>query len=407
MADISGLTKEAQIVMKSSTSGAALTAAAENAAELEGVFSVYNDERYYLELADGVFYNMSYAVAVMESEDKATWYKTAEEAVAAYYEQEGLAKGLYLRVGTADVALTLAGDANLNLAGYNVTVAGEGTVYGFDSANDDYSGYGLLTVAEGAEIEIAPELRILKNRYIAVPENGAYGFHRLAMWLSDVTLRTNNPGMYYKAAYQCDEVLSELVDSYGVALSLNAVPTLEFATEAGVKYTQYDGEAFAANRNGSLVNTNSGAVVGILKEKNSAETNTANLNRVIYANAYITFTMENGETHTVISDSVNAGKTVADEDFKGTAYSLYDILLAVNENWDSYSAEDKKIIEDFLLNWSSKITTGAAMELMGKLNNIVQNQKTEIASLSARRGAPMQNAKCRMQNAKCRMQNAK
>jgi hypothetical protein len=336
------------------------------------VFSVYDDERYYLELADGVFYSVSCAVAVMESEDKATWYKTTEEAVAAYYAEGGFEKGLYLRVGTENVTLTLAGNANLNLAGYDVTVAGEGTVYGFDSANDDYNGYGLLTIAEDAEIEIAPELRILKNRYIAVPENGAYGFHRLAMWLSDVTLRTNNPGMYYKAAYQCDAVLAELVDSYGVALSLNAVPTIDFANEAGTKYTQYGNEAFAANREGSLVNTNSGAVVGILKEKNSAETNTANLKRVIYANAYITFTMENGETHTVISDSINAGKTVADEDFKGTAYSLYDILLAVNENWAKYSADDQATIVAFLETWAPLVTTDAALELMCKLTNIVK-----------------------------------
>lgn len=371
VADISGLTAEAQIVVAKGAAGD-INVKLENAEALAEVFSAYNDERYYIVLADGVFYNMSYEVAVMESEENATWYKTAEEAVAAYYAEGGFEKGLYLRVGTADVALTLAGDANLNLAGYDVTVAGEGTVYGFDSANDDYSGYGLLTIAEEAEIEIAPELKILKNRYIAVPENGAYGFHRIAMWLDTVTLRTNNPGMYYKAAYQCDDVLAELVDSYGVALSLNAVPTIDFANEAGTKYTQYGNEDFAANRHGSLVHTNSGAVVGILKEKNSAETNTANLNRVIYANAYITFTMENGETHTVISDSINAGKTVADEDFGGKAYSLYDILLAMNENWDSYSAEDKKIIEDFLLNWSSKITTAAAMELMGKLNNIVK-----------------------------------
>ena len=309
-------------------------------------------------------------MAIMSAEDEAVWYKTAEEAIAAYYAEGGFEKELYLRVGHADQAITLAGDAYLNLAGYNLVVSGEGTVYGFDSANDDYDGYGLLTVAEDAEIEIAPELKILKNRYIAVPENGAYGFHRLAMWLSDVTLRTSNPGMYYKAAYQCDAVLAELVDSYGVALSLNAVPTIDFANEAGVKYTQYGNEAFAANRNGTLVNSNSGSVVGILKDKNSAETNTANLNRVIYANAYISFAKD-GWTHTVISDSINAGKTVADEDFKGTAYSLADILLAVNENWENYSDEDKATVGAFLLTWSEKITPAAMQELMGKLDKIV------------------------------------
>ena len=317
-----------------------------------------------------MFYYNGSAMAVMSAEDEAVWYKTAEEAVAAYYAEGGFEKELYLRVGHADQAITLAGDAYLNLAGYDLVVSGEGTVYGFDSANDDYSGYGLLTVAEDAEIEVAAETKLLKNRYINVPEDGKYGFHRLAMWISGVTLRTSNPGMYYKAAYQCDSVLAELVDSYGVALSLKAVPTIDFANESGVKYTWYSGEDFAANRNGSLVNSNSGSIVGILKDKNSAETNTANLNRVIYANAYISFAKD-GWTHTVISDSINAGKTVADEDFKGTAYSLYDILLAVNENWETYSDEDKATIAAFVYAWSDNITPAAMGELMVKLDKIV------------------------------------
>ena len=372
-ADISGLTAEAQIVIASPISGAALSVAFDGAAALADVFTPYNEERYYIELGeDNVFYHNSYAVAVMSDEENATWYKTAEEAVAAYYANGSFEKAEYLRVGVAEVTLTLAGDAYVNMAGYDTTVAGSGTVYGFDSSNDDFSGYSLLTVAEGAEIEIAPETKLLNNRYITVPESGKYGFHRLSMWLSDVTLRTSNPGMYYKAAYQCDSVLAGLVDSYGVALSLNAVPTIDFANEAGTKYTQYGNEDFAANRNGSLVNANSGAVVGILKDKNSQATNTANLSRVIYANAYITFTLEGGETHTVISDSVNAGKTVEDEGFKGTGLSLYDILLKVNENWDSYSAEDQATIVSFLETWAPKIEAAAVADLMSKLTNIAK-----------------------------------
>lgn len=372
-ADISGLSSEAEIAISASAAGNAFTAAYENAATLKDVFVPFDDNRYFIELGeDNVFYCISGEVAIMASEEEATWYKTAEEAVAAYYADGAFAKNLYLRVGTNDVTLTLAGDAYLNLGGYDVTVAGTGTVYGFDYTNDDYNGYTLLTVAEGAEIEIAPETKILKNRYITVPENGKYGFHRLAMWLSDVTLRTSNPGMYYKAAYQCDSVLAGLVDSYGVALSLNAVPGLDFAEASGVKYTQYGNEDFAANRNGSLVNTNSGAVVGILKDKNSQATNTENLSRVIYANAYITFTMEGGATHTVISDSLNAGKTVEDEGFKGTGLSLYDILLKVNENWADYSAEDQATVVAFLEQWAPKVEAATAAELMGKLTNIVK-----------------------------------
>jgi len=369
-ADISGLTAEAQIVIASPISGAALTEAFDGAAALADVFTPYNEERYYIELGeDNVFYHNSYAVAVMSDEENATWYRTAEEAVAAYYANGSFEKAEYLRVGVAEVTLTLAGDAYVNLAGYDTTVAGSGTVYGFDSANDDYNGYGLLTVAEGAEVQIAAETKLLNNRYIAVPEDGQYGFHRLAMWISAVTLRTSNPGMYYKAAYQCDTVLRDAVSAYGIALSLNAVPGLDFAEASGVKYTSYDGSDFAAAYSGTAVNTNSGAIVGILKTRNSQEQNTANLNRHIYANAYITFTFGD-ETHTVVSDSKNIGKTVEDEEFKGTAYSLAEILEAVNENWADYSEEDQATIAGFIQSWAPYVTEATVAELQTKLNNI-------------------------------------
>jgi len=370
-ADISGLTDEAEIVIASPTTNRDITVALEGAETLENVFDTY-DERYYIELGeDNAFYYKGSAMAIMDAEGNERWYKTTDEAMAAYYAEGGFEKGLYLRMSLSGQTVTLAGDAYLNLAGNDVTVAGTGTLYGLDSSNDDYEGYKLVTIAEGAAVEVAAETNLLDKQYIAVCEEGKWGFHRLDMWMVNVVLRTSNPGMYYQAAFQCDTVLRDLVDSFGVAMSLNAVPSIDFANEAGVKYTQYSGEEFAKIHSGTAVNTNSGAIVGILKDKNSQETNAKNLYRNIYVNAYITFNL-GGETLTAICDVENAGKTVYDEGFEGTAYSLADILVAINDNWAAYDEEEQATILAFVETWLPTITDDAQVELLSKLTNIIQ-----------------------------------
>ena len=157
------------------------------------------------------------------------------------------------------------------------------------------------------------------------------------------------------------------MDTYGVALSLQDVPGADFAAED--KYTEYGAEAFAAAYEKNTVNTVSGAVVGILKERNSKETNTANAAREIYANAYLKLNV-GGEELVIMADGNNIGKTAETEDFTGTGYSLMDVLGGVNENWDSYSDEDKATIQSFLEKWAAFITDEAVATLQTALDKI-------------------------------------
>ena len=61
------------------------------------------------------------------------------------------------------------------------------------------------------------------------------------MRLTDVTLRTESCGVYYKGTWGCDSVLAEKIRSYGVAVSLQAMPDEDFATAEGCLYSCYDG----------------------------------------------------------------------------------------------------------------------------------------------------------------------
>ena len=307
------------------------------------------------------------AAAGYIAEDGAkAWFKTNNEAIAAY--QHSANAYVLLTGETAEIPETLA-EINIRLAGKDVTVSGTATVNGSDAENDDYAGNGKLIPAEGAELTVNPVAIASSKRYIALQgEDGSWTFHRLTMYMDTVTLRTEgNPGIYYKATYKGDEALKELVDSYGVALSLQDMPGTDF--ETADKFTAYDGADFAAAYKNGTVNTTSGAVVGIMKERNSKATNTANANMPIYANAYLKLNIA-GEELLIMADSGNIGKKASDEGFSGTAYSLLDVLDGVNENWDKYSDEEKGTIGAFLEKWAAFITEEAVAQLQTQLDKI-------------------------------------
>ena len=295
-----------------------------------------------------------------------TWYQTNAEALAAYQHSENAY--VILAGETAEIPETIT-ELNVDIAGHEVTFSGNANIKGSDSANDNYAKNGKIIVAEGAQITAEPVVMRDAKRYIALQdETGAWSFHRLTMYMNTVTLRTEgNPGIYYKAIYQCDAILRDLVDSYGVALSLQDMPGADF--ETADKYTAYTGEDFAEAYKSNKVNTVSGAVTGIMKERNSKECNTLNANMEIYANAYLKLNIGE-ESLLIMADGKNQGKTSADEDFTGTAYSLFEVLEGVNENWANYSDEEKVTIATFIEKWASQVTEEAAALLQSSLNNI-------------------------------------
>ena len=81
---------------------------------------------------------------------------------------------------TADTEITLSGETLVvDLAGYNLTVKGTGTVRGFDTANDTYDhlACGVLTAEEGITCDSrfdAPNGAC----YVALTEGSYTTFHR-------------------------------------------------------------------------------------------------------------------------------------------------------------------------------------------------------------------------------------
>ena len=243
-------------------------------------------------------------------------YLTSAEALAA-------ANGNTVKLYT-DAELTLDKDTYLDINGHTVTATGAGKVYGIDSSNDDYEGNGTLTYA--GEIAAATADPMTGKQYVTIVNDGAATFHRLGAQMTAVTLRPDAAGLYFKAKYECDEVLAPLVKNYGVVLSVNDMPGADFATEEGdINIATVGKEAFASG-----METTSTSVFGILKESRKPEQNDRYGKLPIFANTYVE--LENG---TVIMGE------------NGTAQSLYDVLQTIDANWADYEEHQASVLAFF------------------------------------------------------------
>jgi len=189
---------------------------------------------------------------------------------------------------TCDVTLDAA--LLLDLNGYDITgnITVDGTMAVKDSATDDYD------VSDGVYGEITGTVTgtlAAADGYIAV----ANGFHKYDQYISSVSLRPGNAGIYYTATVLADEVLLAELET-GVAVSLTDMPGADFETDADTLYT---------------TGTSSVLIQNILK----GDTDDADRAIMdIYAASYI---------------KLSDGTVLVSEN--AVAYSLYDILLVLKD----------------------------------------------------------------------------
>ena len=205
-----------------------------------------------------------------------------------------------------DVTGTLKLDTTrLDLNGHDITgnLTVDGTLTVLDSQTDDYTvadgRYGAITGTVTGNLAAA-------EGYIAA----GGGFHKFGgQYISGVSLRPGNAGIYYSATFLCDEVLADALEM-GVAVSVADMPGADFATDEDTLYT---------------VGTTGVMIENILKG------NTEDADRAImdiYAASYV-----------VLPD----GTVLTSEN--EVAYSLYDILLILKD-------QNPTAFNDFCTTWN-------------------------------------------------------
>ena len=245
----------------------------------------------------------------------------------------------------ANQILDLNGFAATNVTATEITAYDSSVKYTKDEKGNVTAiaeGNGSLTVAEG--VKVVTDNTVDGKRYIALNDNGTYTFHGLELKLSAISLRTSQAGIYYKAEMVCDETLKNATDYHGMVVSVNNMPGADFGAMSEEDdnncYTMIEGAP-------SEKNFTSCAVFGIFKV---GKDNAARGEMKIYANAYLTL---KGTGEVIMADTANAGKTTQSEGFNGIAWSLRDVMEAVNAKFITMEEKDQTNLINFYNKWQT------------------------------------------------------
>ena len=227
-------------------------------------------------------------------------------------------------------SITATKDMTLDLAGFSVETltAAEGvTVSVIDSQTADYDiedgAYGKVGTISGNVVAGTDA----DNSYIVISEEDGTSYHALRMAVDTVTLRTRSASVYFNADFMGDSKVQALIDTFGVAFSLEGAPDAATFENEGT-YTVFSQDQF----NSDEVITSS-LVTGILKDSNDLATNTLNATTVIYGVPYIRYadgTTQMGDTQCI---------------------SLMGILKALEDRWTDLSMAAQDDVMDMYLNY--------------------------------------------------------
>ena len=321
--------------------------------DFAGKLIVENYENTFVFAKDGTLYFAG--AATVDANGARTWYKSNEEAVAAY------AGAAYLQATDGQLVLP-EGEFIVDIAGHDVALTGAATVTLFDTANDDFDSFGTATL-EGVTLANTALTRVENKDYYTMVSEGTYSFHRVEARLTSVALRPAMGGIYYTAKWSCDETVKPLIGSFGLAVSMKNFPGTDFANDETALYT-----VFAADTFESGVTKTGAMIAGILKSAADGATqervamNSAYAQMAIFAEAYITI---DGATYTGI----------------GASYSLYDIMKTVQTQINDYYAQ-ASVMQDFMTQWSGNGLVGEPWDSLDfNVSQDVLNLNTLYAGL--------------------------
>ena len=123
---------------------------------------------------------------------------------------------------TEDVEIS--GNVYLDLNGKTLTgnVSGAGTLYGMDSATDNYTTENMGRIEGTVRCQIAKQYKtsVTGNirRYMAIADESGYTFHRFYLGITHINLKPGVTGVGYKAMFNGDEQVAAKIESCGFTL---------------------------------------------------------------------------------------------------------------------------------------------------------------------------------------------
>lgn len=247
-------------------------------------------------------------------EGTTTWHRTADEAADTAC---GGGYAVLYKDDTAPITLEAGDTLYMDFNGFNAPVNGAGTLYGMDSsALANGEGTSKVTF-EGVTVMTLAKNPATGDSYIAIKDGNTVAFHAVTANVTSVSIRPGTVGMYYGAQFVCDDTIkNNYLNNFGIAVSLADMPDEGFATDTKTLYTQTAGNQLV---NGEF---NSVLINNIMTSALEAATNKSRGEMPIYANAYMTLTVD-GEKVTIMATNTSE-------------FSLETLLQHVNTYWDTF-----------------------------------------------------------------------
>ena len=292
---------------------------------------------------------------LLDKKGNTTWYADYATAEAA------CAEGEYVKL-FADTELKLTKDTFVDLNGHAVTVSGSGKLLGMDTTGDNYdlpkgkvTFEGVSPVADKS-IVYAPN----GNKYVALVEGNAVSFHRLGADLTTVTINIDKNGVYFKGKFAADEKLKGMIDTYGIAVSLEGMPTNN--NLANTHKSQFNGADMANGQTASGV-----IITNILKDGLDAGVNAERGQKKIYASTYV---------------ALNDGATVlmgdqADTAEDDVAWSLYDAFTRLDALIDENPTVFRRHTND-MRNYYEKWQDKGIANWVGENSNFIEPEEDDV-----------------------------
>lgn len=252
-------------------------------------------QEYFVVLVEGNYLVLDYNAAAAIVAPNGTIRDFADTLVEAV-QKFTAADGYIMMLENVNENVDATGeDLYLDLNG--CTVAGSitcNTLYGMDAYTNDYTvedgkGYGKLSAAVTGDVKGLPEESTLSaNLYLPIEEESiGTSFHAVNLNLSEMVLRSNCAGIFYKCPFAADEMVQPLVESYGVAMSLLVDPN-----EAELKKSEEDSKCeystFENFTSGGMDMDNTGTLLtGVMKTTNANTVNNRNAKAPVRGRAYI------------------------------------------------------------------------------------------------------------------------
>ena len=253
----------------------------------------------------------------------------------------------------------------IDLNGNNLAATGTGTLYAFDTANDDYTTYGTATIAEG--VKVLPAYQAPNgHQYITITEESGVSFHRLGLRVSTVSVRPSLAGIYYNGIWNCDDVLKAKIKSFGVAVSTNDMPTAASLSELDTICTAYGADQFEAGKEKTSV-----MIQNILK---AGEDNHYRGTKPIYTALY-----------TVIDDGSEKGLVIMGDDNGyadgGVTYTLQSVLQKVDTIWPALSESQQASVKQMYNIDAQELATWKLYNITADIQGVPSVRPLKILTL--------------------------